>query len=476
MERPIAAPLIWVQTSMGVFKMKTRSIENHNLENSNTELRYGKMKTLVKYGSCVSLLAMFMLPVTPTQAAVFVQCPGDNDGDAQWESNGETQPPNTKCIHLSSSDGYANMGDGYLQYIFGYGDLTGTLPEDAMDVGILTAQTSAPTIVLDEGDEFYLSLTNTGMVMRPDLFDTHTVHFHGFPNASSVFDGVPDTSVSVNMGATLTYYYNIVEPGTYLYHCHVEAAEHMQMGMQGNLYVNPAQNENWAVTVPTALTEGVPHPDGSGRLYTQFAYNDGDGSTGYDQQLALQLTGFDPIFHDASKNTQPLPFADMVDTYHMFNGRGYPMTVQDGDYYVDNPGAAQDEIAGYKVPLGASTAPFNTQPLTSRKEVEHGEKLLLRITNLSITECHTISVLGLPMEVIARGGRELKDKYLTSSVNLCGGEAYDVIVDTAAITFAAGDATSKTFFVYITELDELSNNEQSFGGPMTEIVVTPPTI
>ena len=44
------------------------------------------------------------------------------------------------------------------------------------------------------------------------------------------------------MGASLTYYYNLQDPGTYMYHCHVEATEHMQMGMLGNLYVRPAQN------------------------------------------------------------------------------------------------------------------------------------------------------------------------------------------------------------------------------------------
>ena len=97
--------------------------------------------------------------------------------------------------------------------------------------------------MLDQDDEFYLTLTNVGMIMRPDLADPHTVHFHGFPNASAIFDGVPDASVSVNMGASLSYYYKLVEPGTYMYHCHVEATEHMQMGMLGNLYVKPAQNK-----------------------------------------------------------------------------------------------------------------------------------------------------------------------------------------------------------------------------------------
>ena len=98
-------------------------------------------------------------------------------------------------------------------------------------------------MVLDQGQEVYLTLTNVGMQIRPDLFDPHTVHFHGFPNASIIFDGVPDNSISVEQGASITYYYKLVEPGTFMYHCHVEATEHMQMGMIGNLYVRPAQNK-----------------------------------------------------------------------------------------------------------------------------------------------------------------------------------------------------------------------------------------
>ena len=90
---------------------------------------------------------------------------------------------------------------------------------------------AAPTIKVREGQHVYLTLTNVGMVMRPDLFDPHSVHWHGMPNAATVFDGLPESGIAINMNASLTYYYKIMEPGTYMYHCHVEATEHMQMGM-----------------------------------------------------------------------------------------------------------------------------------------------------------------------------------------------------------------------------------------------------
>jgi FtsP/CotA-like multicopper oxidase with cupredoxin domain len=262
------------------------------------------------------------------------------------------------------------------------------------------------------------------------------------------------------MGATLTYYYNVVEPGTYMYHCHVEAAEHMQMGMLGNLYVKPGQNEcltNTAYDCPTG------HADGD-----EYAYNDGDGSTSYDAELALQISSIDPIFHDASLATQPLPFADMRDTYTLFNGRGYPTTV-DGyktaanvyggtpgvtSFFEARPGPAQDELDGY---VSQKTSAF--------KKVSKGDRLLVRVSNLSITKFNTVTFMGLPVEVVGQGGRQLEDSYRTTSVNLGGGEAFDVIIDTTDVP--VGD-----YFVYVTELHELSNNEQSFGGPMTIIQVS----
>ena len=80
------------------------------------------------------------------------------------------------------------------------------------------------------------------MIMRPDLFEQHTVHFHGYPNASAFYDGVPDASIAINIGGSFTYYYLAPEAGTYMWHCHISPPEHLQMGMVGQLYVRPRQN------------------------------------------------------------------------------------------------------------------------------------------------------------------------------------------------------------------------------------------
>jgi FtsP/CotA-like multicopper oxidase with cupredoxin domain len=302
---------------------------------------------------------------------------------------------------------------------------------------------------MDEGRKVYLNLSNVGMPMRPDLFDSHSIHFHGFPQAAPVFDGLPESSVTIKMGATFTYFYNLVEPGTYLYHCHVEATEHMQMGMLGNLYVRPKQN-------------GTPKVFG-GRTYTKFAYNDIDGSTGYDVEAPLQVSGFDRIYHDAHIAVQPLPFAAMKDTDAMINGRGYPDTIVPG--VIPPPDPADNGGKDW-----TSDPRGGPQPVTSKITANAGQRILLRLSNVSVQAFYTIQSPSVPMEVVGVNARLLKGPtgrqlyYTTNSVTLGGGESMDIILDTTGLQ-------PGTYFLYTTNLNYLSNYQEDRGGAMTEIVI-----
>ena len=417
------------------------------------------MKTIYTLGRLSFLVALAWGLAPTAHGAVYVQCPGDNNGDAVIDTP-DPDHPNATCMHLSGGDGFVTMADGYLQYIFGFADLTGTPPAAAMDAGMLAANFPAPTIALKEGQEFYLSLTNAGMVIRPDLFDPHTVHFHGFPQAAPVFDGMPEGSIAINMGSTITYYYNILEPGTFMYHCHMEATEHMQMGMLGNLYVDPLQNRTGVGGTLAAPDVSTVAAKEGGAGPTGYVYNDGDGTTAFDVEIPIQLGSFDPAFHDASYTVQPLPFAEMRDTYPMMNGRGYPDTVNPASLPppVDPDG---ELVNGGKV----------SQPVSTVVSASAGDRILLRLSNLSVTNFYTVTALGLPMQVVGTGAHILRGPggtenlyYDTSSVTLGGGEAADVIVDTSGV--APG-----TYFLYTTNLNYLSNNTEDYGGMMTEIVI-----
>lgn len=430
--------------------------------------------TRMALASKLAIGLSFAAFATMASAAVAPQCP------QQYLEDGTTLNPNWNpnvvCKHLAAGDGfmlYSESGDnaGGLRrgYIFGFSDMTNVPNNEVMNKGFFNAKWPAPPMEFKQGQELYWGLTNSSMALRPDLFDPHSIHFHGFPQASPIFDGMPDGSLSINMGSTLTYYYKLQEPGTYMYHCHVESTEHMQMGMLGTLNVKPKQNETFVFSETRT--------DGSTVAYNKFTYNDiidtdingapipgslRNGSTRYDVEFSLQLGSFDADFHDKHEAVQPLPFAQMRTTHAFINGRGYPDT---------------SSLDAMPAPIvDDASLPESSQPVSSLVTAKKGDKILLRLTNLNVVDYFTVTALGLPMKVIGAGAmiargmgadRKASGKdwaYDTNSVTLGGGEGVDVIIDTKDI--AAG-----TYFLYTTNLNFLSNGVEDRGGLMTHVVI-----
>src|SRR5881275_1742809 len=370
-------------------------------------------------------------------------------------------------------------------------------PRAIIDVGVMNGNIPAPLLAMDEDDEVFFTLTNVGMIMRPDLFEQHTVHFHGYPNASSFYDGVPDASVAINIGGSFTYYYFAPDAGTYFWHCHITPPEHLQMGMVGQLYVRPRQNrvapggnlyaalqkqEGDLRTKCVSATDilcsnplpagGSPTTGAPRAPFTStsgYAYNDGDGSTYYDVEYPIQMHGFDPNFHFVGMTFNPEGFADMKDKYFLLNGRSYPDTVTSG------PLQTQSADGVYHF----------SQPLATIVDIPVGKRALLRISDLNVSEYHTLASLGVPMQVIGYNAKLLRDQagnnlyYTTNSITLGGGESLDVILDTCLVRSNLADPSSScttaipvgTYYLYTPNLDHLSNDAENFGGQMTEVRV-----
>jgi FtsP/CotA-like multicopper oxidase with cupredoxin domain len=390
------------------------------------------------------------------------------------QPSGATTDPKVVCRAITCGDGHINMADGSDMFIFGFADVTNVPESDIMTRAnpqapgapfypIGSANFSAPTFFAREGQSLYLTLTNGGFRERPDLFDPHTVHYHGFPNAASVFDGEPMASLSIGLGESLTYFYDNQFPGTYMWHCHVEAAEHMQMGMLGNLYITPAQDATCASATSGAGPVYCFKDAAQTTKWAGFAFDDGDASTAYDTQFFLQETAFDPDFHHADQTYQKIPFADMTDRYAMLNGRGYPDTV--------NPATLLNQVNNNpSQPIPAIAMTVDATGARVPATIHAGDRVLVRLSSLSTVDFFTVTVLGIPMRVVGQGAQPLRGptglntSYVTSSVTLGGGEGVDVILDTVGV--APG-----TYFLYTTNLNYLSNNSEDFGGMMTEIVV-----
>jgi hypothetical protein len=185
----------------------------------------------------------------------------------------------------------------------------------------------------------------------------------------------------------------------------------------------------------------------------KYAYNDGDGTTAHDVEYPIQMMGFDPNFHFVGMTFNPESFADNKDKYFLLNGRSYPDTIN------PNPLSTQ----------ASDGTPHFSQPLPTIINIPAGGRALLRISDLNVTEYHTLASLGMTMHVVGYNARLLRDQdgnnmdYFTNSISLAGGESADVILD------ATGYAVGQKFYLYTPQFDHLSNDAENFGGMMTEI-------
>ena len=362
-------------------------------------------------------------------------------------------PHPKKTIHLVGTDGWVGMPNDappdppffpdplapnpFNTYVFGFRDVTGlTATQVAAQRG--KAQISAPMMSFDEEDDVYLTLTNLGLLQRPDLFDGHTLHWHGFVNAIPLFDGVPELSLAVPVGRDLTYFYRPHDAGTYMYHCHFEDVEHVQMGMTGMVFVRPKQNK---ISLPG-------FPAGTAK----YAYNDGDGSTRYNREFAFMVTELWSAAHYRDAHIQVNDWTDFDPSFWLLNGRAYPDTiVQNGN------------------PLSTAAGRLQYQPISSLITCNVGERVLLRLSNLGYQN-HSMSVDGIDLQIIAKDasllrGRDGTTNYITTNtVDVGPGESRDVI-------FTAPAATG-TYLLYDRKYSYLENGGgKGYGGMMTEIRV-----
>jgi len=322
-----------------------------------------------------------------------------------------------KSVHLAGTDGWVSMPAGsppdlpffpdslapspFDTYVFGFRDVTAMATAQEVAAVRGKAQISAPMLAFDEGDDVTIKLSNLGLLMRPDLFDGHTLHWHGFVNAIPLFDGVPELSLAVPIGRDLSYFYRPHDAGTYMYHCHFEDVEHVQMGMTGMVFVRPKQNR-----APVAG-----HPVG-----TKYAYNDGDGSTRYDREFAFMITELWSAAHYRDAHIQVSDWTDYAPSFWLLNGRGYP-----------------DTIAPNGDPRSTAAGRLQYQPISSLITCNVGETVLLRLSNLGYQN-HPLTLDNVDMQVIAKDasllrGRDGSTNYqVTNTVDVGPGESRDVLV------------------------------------------------
>lgn len=277
-------------------------------------------------------------------------------------------------INIKSSDMFGQtdqvMSDGTLIKVWGFTSTAGGAFNDDLD-----RLCPGPVIELIEGEAGVIALSS----QHP-----HTIHLHGL-DVAQAFDGVPSTSGYVSQMNNASPFFNPIFPsrgvrlgnpyeykfiaphaGTYLYHCHVDTALHMEMGMSGTIIVRP--------------------PDSSKNvLWT--------GGPVFDREYIWQLHTFDSSWHNVGNVSSSATVRYSPD-YFLLNGR-------DGvDLLTDSSSAIQG------LP---------------------GEQIVIRLVNIGYPPA-VVNLGGIPFVVAASDGRPLKKSLnLLTELLVAPGERYDIM-------------------------------------------------
>ncbi|HEY7589435.1 MAG TPA: multicopper oxidase domain-containing protein [Candidatus Limnocylindrales bacterium] len=363
---------------------------------------------------------------------------------------------------------------------FGFRDMSSVLADEAGPVDAAARdlivnqrghfQAPAPMISVDEREDVFIRLMNIGLTMRPDLTDSHTIHWHGFRNAIPLFDGVPELSIAVPIGRDFTYFYRPQSsgPGTYMYHCHFEDVEHVSMGMTGIVFVRPEQNHGGVAPGGAIPVARWVDPTSGGPL--GYAYNDAllpsdSQSTAYDREYGLFLSEAWARERFNGVHIQEHDWSDYEADIWLLNGRSYPDTLAPN-------GGGTDPLTG-ELLASAERPELQYQPLSSLIQANAGDRILLRFVNLGFQQ-QAMTIDGLRMRVVGRDatllrGRDGTDQqFQTNTIHIGPGESFDVIVTAPLVT------APTTYLLYNRNLAYLHTTDvPGLGGQMTEIRVYP---
>src|SRR5689334_8532833 len=265
----------------------------------------------------------------------------------------------TRNFTLYVRDTTLKLPDGKEIYAFGYTDNPNG-----------PAQIPGPTLTVNEGDTVNLTLVDDKDPTKTDVNkdgDGHTIHLHGL-DLPSQFDGDPMTAPeqhSVMQGEKYTYHFIANHAGTYWYHCHEGAAEHIQMGMYGAFVVLPAGDDNYAY----------------------------DNTYAFDKQYTFVLSDMQSEAHakdyDALHNGgEEFNWSQYRPDYFFINGKVWPDTLKD--------------------------------PRTNI-EATIGQRVLVRLINTGYT-LHSMHSHGFHFQVIGTDGRMLAQPYEKDTLAIAPGE------------------------------------------------------
>ena len=294
-------------------------------------------KTLIKRTYLVLVLAMafLILETAAVRAAI----------------DGITVAPGVP-VNLTAMEDFISTADGGAVLLWGYAEGAGR------------AQYPGPTLIVNEGQQVTINLTN-GLPLDAGnisiVFPGHQVTTAG---------GTPGIlTQEAAIGETVTYVFTASRPGTYLYHSGTRPELQAEMGLVGAIIVRPA-------------------------LGPKYAYN--HAGTQFDREYLFVLSDMDSRIHDV---VEFLGVGALGDPLFGFDLLSNPFF----NYYFINGRTAVDTM---DMPNPPGSGLYPTQPYNSMPVMNAGERVLMRIVGLG-RGAHPFHHHGNHARIVGRDGRLL---------------------------------------------------------------------
>jgi hypothetical protein len=255
------------------------------------------------------------------------------------------------------------------------------------------------------------------------------------------------------------------------------------MGMTGLVFVRPKQDD-----IASMRNLGLGRAAPNNLPYRGFAYNDGDGSTGFDREFGIFLSEVWAEAHWADAHIQLPEWSDYRADFSLLNGRVYPDTILPHSPIDSITNPPQPYIPVSRDPGGSGeliippTRPdLQYQPMSALITCEPGENVLLRFANLGFKEA-SMTLTGIKLRVVGRDatlmrGRDGTDSsYSTNTLSFGAGESFDTIFKAPAHSGGTGPDKYVLYNRTYTRSDNLAGDglvAGGGGGQRTEVHVYP---
>ncbi len=244
-------------------------------------------------------------------------------------------------------------------------------------------QIPGPTVRVTMGDRIRLILQN-------ESSGSHTIHVHG-QSKPLTMDGVPYIGQKpVKKGETYTYEFTAKNLGTSFYHCHVDSAHHVDMGMYGAFIVEPKEEKLMYDREYIMILDEWPTE------HKHVTESD-------DEIKKLDKEGFVTINKESSDGHE----------------HGGPVT-RKRDYYpkIHNP---------HNPEYDAFTINGKSFPLTEPLDVKEGEKVRIRFINAGYQQ-HFMHTHSHKFQVVARDGSYVDEPQKIDTVGIGPAQRVDIIL------------------------------------------------